>query len=541
MKSSKKSKPSVFGGETGTVGKAMTIIRYFVDHQESWGVRELAATLDQPQSSVHRILKNLKAEGLLEFNQQRQKYEIGLEFFRIAAVINQKMEFSRIAHPYLRDLVEEVDETCVLSILDLEEQRVVHVSARECSNPLRYEPPVGLSEPLSECSMGWACLAFLSVRDRANVLDGSALASSVKRQIEAVEFEGVAVQISEGKEAAARVSAPVMGSDGRPVGAMTLVIPRYRYDPADIADISDALLNRTRTLSRAMGSRFLGGGTSGSWHAGMAAIAGIVGERALGFSATPTMGGGSQNLEDIHAGTGAYCLTTLSSLFHAYNGMKPYKFKHDKLRALMNVSTMDLQIVVRADLEITKFTDIASFRISPGQQGFSTSETFYELLEVCGLSEKKIAAAGGEIIHLEYAEAKRQFLEGDIDVLVWFTGMPNVLLHDFDETKARMLVLDPAVCDDMIAKCPAYSCATISKDMYPWLSEDILALRVPTTMVSHKDRESDEVYKVTKTVFEQREELMKISNAFTLLNEGFAKEVLSIPIHAGARKYWEEG
>lgn len=541
MTSSKKSRKSEFGGETGTIGKALTVIRYFVDHQESWGVRELAATLDQPQSSIHRILKTLKAEGLLEFDKQRQKYEIGLEFYRIAAVINQRMEFSRIAHPYLRDLVEEVGETCVLSILDLEESRIVHVSARECTNPLRYEPPVGLSEQLTECPMGWACLAFLSVRDRMETMDGKAIPESVRRQIESVEFEGVAIQVSQGKEAAARVSAPVMGSDGRPVGTMTLIIPSYRYDPANVTTFSDALLQRTKDLSRALGSRFLGGGTSGSWHAGMAAIAGIVGERALGFSATPAMGGGSQNLEDIHAGKGAYCLTTLSSLIHAYDGTKPYKFKHDKLRALMNVSTMDLQIVVRTDLDISRFEDIASFRISPGQQGFSTSETFYELLEVCGLSGKKIAAAGGEIIHLEYVEAKRQFLEGDIDVLVWFTGMPNVLLHDFDESKARMLKLGPEICEAMVERCPAYSCVTISRDMYPWLSENIQALRVPTTMVTHEDREISEVYKVTRTVFEQRDDLMKISNAFTSLTKDFARQTSSVPIHDGALKYWEEG
>ena len=533
-------KKPAFGGDSGTIGKALTIIRYFVDRQDSWGVRELAATLNQPQSSVHRILKILKSEGFLEFDAEHQRYQVGMEFFRVAAIINQRVEIARIATPYMRDLVEEVNETCLLSLIDLDEKRVIHVAAHECTNPLRYEPPVGYSENLTETAIGLAVLAFLPPSERARLVNASNATKEINRKLEAIELHGYALEVSEGKEAAARVAAPIMGAEDRPVAIMTVVIPSYRCDETGLEATAKALVAQARDLSRAMGSRFLGGGTGRTWHAGVAALAGIVGNRVSGLVATPALGGGRQNLEDVHAGRGAYCLPTLSSLIHAYQGVEPFQFRHDKLRAMLNVSTMDLQIVVRNELPIETFTDIAKYRISPGQKAFSTSETFHELLDVCGVSTRSISKAGGEIVHLDYVEARRQFLEGRIDVLVWFTGMPSILLHDLAPSTARMVELDPDVCATMIERCPAYTGALISKDTYPWLTRDITSLRVTTTMVAHADRSDDEVYQITRTVYEQREDLVIISNAFASLTHEFAMDVSQVPIHPGAQRYWDE-
>ena len=72
---------------SNTVSKAFAVLRCFIDGQEEWGVRELAAVIRQPTSSVHRLLKILRREGYLEFDPAVQRYRVGLELVRVASVI----------------------------------------------------------------------------------------------------------------------------------------------------------------------------------------------------------------------------------------------------------------------------------------------------------------------------------------------------------------------------------------------------------------------------------------------------------------------
>src|ERR1700759_885126 len=67
--------------DSGSLGKALDVLRCFIDRQEKWGVRELAEKLDMPSSTAHRLLRNLALEGYLRFDQDTRKYSVGLEMY----------------------------------------------------------------------------------------------------------------------------------------------------------------------------------------------------------------------------------------------------------------------------------------------------------------------------------------------------------------------------------------------------------------------------------------------------------------------------
>lgn len=103
---------------SGSLGKALAILRCFVDRQERWGVKELSVALGLPVSTVHRFLKVLTSEGFLVFDPDIQKYRVGMEFFRLAAVLSRRLPISDLAKRYMGDIVERLGESCWLAMFD---------------------------------------------------------------------------------------------------------------------------------------------------------------------------------------------------------------------------------------------------------------------------------------------------------------------------------------------------------------------------------------------------------------------------------------
>src|SRR5437899_7817566 len=89
-----------------SVAKALATLRAFVDGQEQWGVRELAAALAEPPSTMHRLLASLRADGFVRYDRVRQKYSAGPEFVRLSAAVLHRDSLRQAALPLLRQLTD---------------------------------------------------------------------------------------------------------------------------------------------------------------------------------------------------------------------------------------------------------------------------------------------------------------------------------------------------------------------------------------------------------------------------------------------------
>src|SRR6056297_379957 len=89
----------------GSIGKAIVVLKSFIDGQEAWGVRELASSLDLPTTSVHRMLKSMRGHGIVVWEEATGKYRLGPEMHRWAAVMRFQHKLPAIVQPVARDLV----------------------------------------------------------------------------------------------------------------------------------------------------------------------------------------------------------------------------------------------------------------------------------------------------------------------------------------------------------------------------------------------------------------------------------------------------
>jgi TRAP transporter TAXI family solute receptor len=518
---------------SNTVGKAFTVLRCFIDGQEEWGVRELAAVVRQPTSSVHRLLKILRAEGYLEFDSELQRYRVGMEFIRVASIIAKRTKLGPTALPIMRALVEATEESVWLAVYEAERARVVYIEDQAPKAIFPIQGPVGREFPAIGDVAGWAVLAALTSGGQKGAPHSRSAA--VKRTQE----KGYALDISEGRDPVVKISAPIFGSNGQPIGALVLVMPNHRYDTSSEFKFAASVVDAAAQVSERLGARILGGGSTGSWHDGVQVIAGLLRRYLPGASTEPSQGGGSRNLIDLQQGRGAYCITTVVSARSAYHGKSPFKRPMTELRNVASLSRLTLHIIVRPGIKINNFSDLTRLRVAPGLSGFSSYQLFQELVRMVEPVDGKRRSKDGEIIELDFAEAAQQLARENIDAIFGLIVSETSTFKSVVEArKGRLVALDSDLLEKLLKQTPGYERATIPASTYSNQPRAMNTIAVGTLLATTVSREDNEVAEVARTVFEQRDELIKVSKAYEDLTFEYATRDIGVPFHDGAERYW---
>ncbi len=521
---------------SNTVSKAFAVLRCFIDGQEEWGVRELAAVIRQPTSSVHRLLKILRREGYLEFDPAVQRYRVGLEFVRVASVIAKRTRLGPTALPVMRELVERTDESVWLAIYEAERGRVVYIEEQAPKAIFPIPGPVGREFPVATDIAGWAVLAAL--KDEGDSAQHPAAEILLARE------RGYALEVSHGRDPIVKLSAAIFSSTGLPIGAIVIAIPNHRYQPQAEAGLAASLMNAAAQISERLGAKILGGASTGSWNDGVQVIAGLLRRHLPGIATVPSMGGGSQNLIDLQEGRGTYCITTVASARAAYAGRTPFPRPMPELRNVMSLSHLTLHIIVRHDVQIASFADLMRLRVSPGLSGFSSYQLFQELVATVGgrsPGTRRTKGKDRQVIALDFAEAARQLAMENIDAIFGLiVGETSIFKSVVEDGAGHAISLDRHLVDQILEAVPGYERARIPPRTYANQREAIDTIAVGTLLATTSRRKDDEVARVAKTIFEQRDELSRVSRAYRDLTLDFARRDIGVPFHAGSERYWSE-
>ena len=521
---------------SGSLGKALAVLRCFVDRQEQWGVKELAIALDLPGSTVHRFLKILCAEGYLVFDREIQKYKVGMELYRISSVLSRRIRIRELAQRFMQDIVEKTGESCWLALYDQATASTVYVDEVEGPQPFRYTAPIGKREELTQSAAGLAVLAYLPASERA---DPQRNFEQTESATTLVRSRGYALVPLPPNTPGYMIAAPIFDARERPIGCLGIGISELRPARLGVDAAATALADATRKLSRSLGSQLLGGGAAGTWHLGMGVIADLVNERVSDIGLNAAWGAGNRNLDDLERGMAGYCMAASASLDAAFEGREPFERPHKRLRGMFSLFPLYLHIVARKGLNVRHIRDLRNLRISPAERGFTTAFVFDRLFrEATGHHGERPPA---EYIHLDYAEANRQLRDGRLDVVVSLTGVPNPPYVDLADNPGIDLV---EVADELaqafIREEGSYIQGVIRKGSYPGVDHDVQTLLVPTVMCTVEERPEDEVYAITKAVYERRSELVLAAPAYRDFTRDYALAGWSAPIHPGAARFWRE-
>jgi hypothetical protein len=282
----------------------------------------------------------------------------------------------------------------------------------------------------------------------------------------------------------------------------------------------------------------LTGGTSGVYYPLGVALSQVYGKAIPNAkSAVQATKASAENLNLLQAGRGEIAFTLGDALSDAWNGNEEAGFKTPlkKLRTIAGIYSNYIQIVASADSGIKTLADLKGKRISVGAPKSGTELNARAILKAAGLSYKDFS----KIEYLPFGESVELMKNRQLDVTLQSAGLGVSSLRDLATSIKIVVVAVPA---DIVRKVgdAAYVPAVIPARTYEGQDVDVSTASIQNFLVTHEGVSEDTVYRMTKSLFENLDQLVAAHTAAKDIKRENAIRSLPVPLHPGAAKYYKE-
>jgi IclR family acetate operon transcriptional repressor len=249
-------------GSRGTLGRAVRLLSFFADKGTDWRIRELAAEIGIPRSTVHRVAQALVEEGFLQYDSSRDAYGWGPELIHIAEAVHRELDIGRVAGPIMRELAARCDETVVLAQYDYRRKRLVFTAEVESTKPVRYHTELSVPLPVTAGASGKAIMAWLDDAELDQLLDAALPTltdttitdvGELREELARVRSAGLARSAGERVAEAVGMCCPIFDASGTVIGSLCITVPRYRFSEETAARMAPDLQRAAQRISHILG------------------------------------------------------------------------------------------------------------------------------------------------------------------------------------------------------------------------------------------------------------------------------------------------
>jgi DNA-binding IclR family transcriptional regulator len=250
------------GESIGTVQRVAEVLRFFAERGEGT-LKELSIALSLAPSTCHRLLDLLGRQGLIVQDSTRRRYRVGMEMFRISALVQSRDDIRSIARPLLRHLVDACDETAVLSVYLPTEGKIFFAERVDSSRMLRYQLTMNVPVSVLWGASGRSILAFLDSTTVDDIYEsegnapgtGEALMPRdlLEKDLAVIRERGYDITHGQKIQGAVGISAPVFGANGKVIASIGVTVPESRIDTSDCPRLGAEVRETAYRLSQAMG------------------------------------------------------------------------------------------------------------------------------------------------------------------------------------------------------------------------------------------------------------------------------------------------
>ncbi|MEB3755377.1 MAG: TAXI family TRAP transporter solute-binding subunit [Desulfurococcales archaeon] len=248
------------------------------------------------------------------------------------------------------------------------------------------------------------------------------------------------------------------------------------------------------------------------------------------------------NAKAIKSGDADFGIMQGDVAYFAYNGIRLPDFKGNPIKSLRVVAALHaepVQIVARADSGINTVWDLAGHTVAVGNEGSGLYATAYTVLSALGLWDKINKQLLG------YKDAGDQIRSGAVEAFINVAGIPTPFVEELAAQVDLKLVEFP---QDAIQKLQqqglgnVYTPYTVPAGSYSFLKNDVTTITTKAQLVTSEKTPDQVVYDFLKAMFSpQGLEIIhsahKRAADITLQN---AVQGLAIPVHPGAKKFYED-
>ena len=279
------------------------------------------------------------------------------------------------------------------------------------------------------------------------------------------------------------------------------------------------------------------GGTAGTYY-GYGNVLGQYIKNHAGIDVTAVATDGSKaNIQGIAAGD--YQLGTVQSdvMAYAWEGTRSFADdgKVDSFRVVAGLYAEAVQLVTM-DANIKSVKDLKGKKVSIGAPGSGVYFNAMDVLAAAGLTEEDIQPQ-----YQSFADSADALKDGKIDAAFVVAGAPTPAITELCTTnKAYLVPIDGDVAKKMMESCPFYTTYTIPAKTYNGQEQDVTTVTVKATLIVSASASEDDVYKLTKAIFENVSAITAENAKGAELSLENATTGMTAPFHAGAAKYFAE-
>ena len=289
------------------------------------------------------------------------------------------------------------------------------------------------------------------------------------------------------------------------------------------------------------GKKFLNiatGGTAGTYYPIGGAMAEILNKDIKGMNASAQSTGATvANINMLKDGSVDLAIVQNDITYYAVNGTEMFTDKKvDNIRGIATLYPETCQFVTLDKSGIKSIADLKGKKVAVGAAGSGAEANARQILEAYGITYNDI-----EVQYLSFGEGASALKDGNVDAAFLTAGYPTASVQDISsQNKIRLLPVDADKADALIAKYPFYTKTTIPAGTYAGFDEEVKTISVMAMLVA-TDKVDDKLgYDIAKAIFSNLDRLQAAHSVGKLITKEGATKVMSLPMNAGAEKFFKE-
>ncbi|MET1178282.1 IclR family transcriptional regulator [Peribacillus simplex] len=228
--------------------KTLEILEQFDFETRTLSVPELAARLQQPQSSVYRHMRILKEKGYI-IEHSPGLYSLGYIFLKLAKIVKMDIDLPVISQEAMRELTRSTGETSILLVHS--NLQAVCLAAVPSGHPIKVSSEQGNIVPIYGGASSKALLAYMGDQIVEDIFKRGIVKKHTNKTIldldemlthlEEIRQKGYSFSDSEIDEGVISYGMPIFDSDNKPVASLSIAGPKERMEKKEKNEIVSAM------------------------------------------------------------------------------------------------------------------------------------------------------------------------------------------------------------------------------------------------------------------------------------------------------------
>jgi DNA-binding IclR family transcriptional regulator len=247
---------------TQSIERALSLLREIAAHNRAGSrLLDLAVRTGLQRPTVHRMLKCLAAENMVQQDPDTHRYFLGSMVFELGLTAAPRFNLREICHPALTRIAEATGDTVFLtqrSGLD-----AVCLDRREGAFPIKtFTLEIGMRRPLGVGIGSLAILAALPDEDIRDIIASNAprlpeyalTAASLQSQVKKAQKLGYAVRETPSLAGVRSLGQVIRNRSGEPFAAISVSAISSRMTEKRVVELASLLKNEVRLIEKQLAS-----------------------------------------------------------------------------------------------------------------------------------------------------------------------------------------------------------------------------------------------------------------------------------------------